>query len=184
VILALTLLDKILIDFTTTKAAQEMFMRLENTFGHSTTAISTVAIPSTPLFPDQESQQKSDTMNHEPKRKVKRGRGSKEAARRTGKKGESKSKKASEVESTETRRDALVEGERGRVHERISNKKHQADKFTDETAAMMTANPSVDANTPWPPSIPVKGGRAGGSATGNTGTHANDPATPQTSMTA
>jgi hypothetical protein len=184
VILALTLLDKILIDFTTTKAAQEMFMQLENTFGHSTTAISTVAIPSTPLFPDQESQQNRDTMNHEPKRKVKRGRGSKEAARRTGKKGESKSKKASEVESTETRRDALVEGERGRVHERISNKKHQADKFTDETAAMMTANPSVDANTPWPPSIPVKGGRAGGSATGNTGTHANDPATPQTSMTA
>ena len=59
----------------------------------------------------------------------------------------------------------------------------KAETSTDKTAAMTTANPSTDTNTPWPPSIPVEGGRAGGSATGEAGTHMNDLATPQTSET-
>ena len=58
----------------------------------------------------------------------------------------------------------------------------EAETSTDKTAAMTTANPSTDANAPWPPSVLVKGGRAGGSATSDAGTHANDPATPQTSQ--
>ena len=66
---------------------------------------------------------------------------------------------------------ARVDVEGGEVDETsrtMNDGEYQVDKSTDETAAMTTANPPTDANTPErPPHIPVEGGRDGRMATGD-----------------